>query len=121
MEPEGSLPHSQVPATCPYPDPDNPVHATPSHFLKIYLKISSHLHQGLPSGFISSDFPTKTPLLSPIRATYPAHLTLLDFITRTILGEKCRSSCNKYIPYALEREVSYLTTVPISMIIERRW
>ena len=21
MEPEGSLPHSQVPATCPYPDP----------------------------------------------------------------------------------------------------
>jgi len=22
MEPEGSLPHSQVPATCPYPEPD---------------------------------------------------------------------------------------------------
>jgi len=22
MEPEGSLPHSQVPASCPYPDPD---------------------------------------------------------------------------------------------------
>ena len=22
MEPEGSLPHSQVPATCPYPKPD---------------------------------------------------------------------------------------------------
>ena len=21
MEPEGSLPHSQVPATCPYPEP----------------------------------------------------------------------------------------------------
>jgi hypothetical protein len=31
------------------------------------------------------------PLLSPIRATYPAHLILLDFITRTILSEYCRS------------------------------
>jgi len=22
MEPEGSLPHSQLPASCPYPEPD---------------------------------------------------------------------------------------------------
>jgi len=22
MQPEGSLPHSQLPATCPYPEPD---------------------------------------------------------------------------------------------------
>jgi len=43
-------------------------------------------------------------LLSPIRATCPTHLILLDFITRTILGEECRSlsysllwaSCKKY-------------------------
>jgi hypothetical protein len=27
MEPEGSLPHSQEPATCPYPEPYQPVHA----------------------------------------------------------------------------------------------
>jgi len=68
---------------CPPPVPIlsqiNPVHATPSHFLKIYLKISSHLHQGLPSGFFSSDFPTKTPFLSPIRATCPTHLTFFRF------------------------------------------
>ena len=38
MEPEGSLPQSQVHATCPYPVTD-PVHALTSHFLKILLNI----------------------------------------------------------------------------------
>ena len=37
MEPEGSLPHSQVPATCPYPEP---ARSSPyPHFLKIHLNI----------------------------------------------------------------------------------
>jgi hypothetical protein len=28
MEPEGSLPRSQEPATCPYPEPDRSSHAS---------------------------------------------------------------------------------------------
>jgi len=58
------------------------------------LILSSHLRLGLSSDLFPSGFPTTTlymPLLSPIRATCPAHLIHLDFITRTILGEQYRS------------------------------
>ena len=93
MEPDGSLPQSQVRATCPYPEPDR---SSPYPHIQLPedVLISSHLRLGLTSGLFPSGFPYKpsyTPLLSPIRTTCPAHLILLDFITRTILGEEYRS------------------------------
>jgi hypothetical protein len=43
MEPESSLPHSQVPGTCPYPEParsSNTVHRESLEMVKIYLSKS---------------------------------------------------------------------------------
>ena len=47
------------------------------------LILSTHLRLGLPNGLLPSGFPSKTlytTLSSPIRATSPTHLILLDFI-----------------------------------------
>jgi hypothetical protein len=94
MEPEGSLPHSQVPATCPYPVPARSSPYPTSHILKTHLNIILPSAPGSPKLSRSLRFPHQNPVyatLLRIPATCPANLILLDLITRTILGEQYRS------------------------------
>ena len=91
MQTEGLLLHSQVSHSPVHPDP---VHTPVSNFLNIHLILSFYWHLDHESGLFPSGFPIKTlymSLLSPICATHPAHLALLDFITQTILGREHRS------------------------------
>jgi hypothetical protein len=82
MEPISSLPCSQEPFTGPYPQPD---HSNPYHPISLtsILILFTHLSLGLRNGLLPSSFPTNIQyvfLLSPIRATCPAHFILLDLI-----------------------------------------
>ena len=102
MEPEGSLLHSQVPATCPYPEPDQSSTCPHLTSWRSILILSSHRHLRLPSGLFPSGFPTQTlhtPLLSTIRAGSPAHLILLELITIRIFDLEYRSQRRQAGPY----------------------
>jgi len=72
----------------------NPVHIPTPHLLEIYPNIIHPSTLRSPQWSPYLRFPHQDPihtLSSPIRATCPAHLILLDFVTRTILGEKYKS------------------------------
>ena len=95
MEPESSIPHSQQPATCPYPEQyqrscrSNLLHLRPIFILilpskPISFKSSLSLN--------STNETLHVPLLSTIRITFPAHLIPFDLINRIIIsGEDYRS------------------------------
>jgi len=97
----------------------NPVHIPTSRLLEIHPNVIHPSTPRSPQWSLSLRFPHQDPihpLSSPIYATCPAHLILLDFITRTILGEEYRSFSYKHIT-VLNIKLHHVPSSNISLII----
>ena len=100
----------------------NPVHIPTSHVLEILIHPSTPRS---PQWSPSLRFPHQDPihpLSSPVSTICPAHIILLDFITRTVLGEEYRSfSSSSYEHITKEKIMSNSTHSRVAEFIHFVW
>ena len=92
MEPEGSLPHSQESATCPYPEPDKSSPHLLSLFLKIYFYIIVPSTSRSCKSGLSFSFPHQDPVCLSVllmRTTRLSFFRLLVSTTPITAGQSC--------------------------------
>ena len=106
MELQVSLPHSQVPAACSYPQPPPSSQCSIPIICISILILPSILSPGISNWPIFLRLPEQhhvryTPLLSPIRCIYLAQNFFIDLINRKIFSEiyiSLRSSLMQFPP-----------------------
>ena len=79
MEPERSLPHSQVPATCPYPEPARFSPYPTSHFLKIHLNIIPPIYVCVSQVVSFPQVSPPEPVYASLLPLYALHAPLISF------------------------------------------
>jgi len=99
MESDSSTQCSQHPDTCPHLEPAHPCPRPLTDTFKIRFNFVIPQRRGSSNGLFPRRLTTKTlyvPLISPIRATCPAHLILLDLIptARTL---HLRAACDSQV------------------------
>jgi hypothetical protein len=102
MEPECSLPPSQVPATCPYPEADRSIPHPTSHFLKIHLNIILPSTPGSPKWPLSLRFPHQKPVYSspfPHTRYMPRPVHSSRFYHLNIVSSICIDQCGLNVKY----------------------
>jgi len=134
MKPDGTLPHSQVPNTCPYPEPHQSNPRPPSHFLKI------HLNTILPSKLRSFKWSLQVGLsheillcTSPVSHTChmprPSHSSWLDppnnicwgvKIMKLLVTQSSPLSCY-LVPVRPNIFLSTLCRIPSAYVPPSRW
>ena len=97
------------------------VHTTTFHILEYHFKIILPSTPGSPKRFLSFRLPIKaqsTTFLTSIHATCPAHPMLLDFITRTLLGEEYKSLSSSLCSFQHSPVTSSLLTpnIPLNIL-----
>jgi hypothetical protein len=101
MEPEGSLPHSQAPANCPYPEPDQSSPCLPIPLLED--PINAYVFQVVSLPKVSP----QNPCIHLSRLPYVPHAPSISFFfiwfTRITFGEAYRPQSSA----GLERVLRY--------------
>ena len=103
METEGSLPHSQQPATCPYPDSHQSSPWPHRTSWSSILVLSSYLRLGLPSVIFLSGFPTKT-LYTPTRSN--THVETVKYVINKYESILIFLNINKFTYVSFSKYVS---------------